>query len=139
VAVGGAAAEGAGGGLGGGGGGALPPPIASPRPQIPAAAAAPRAPPLAAEGYLDPHVRPPDEAAVAEAARRRLLALPAPAALVALVGRQGYCRALAELHGVLQSRVLLLQIGYALLGGLMGALMPELRHQIRQVESGAQL
>lgn len=59
--------------------------------------------------------------------RRRLLSLPAPAPLLALLGRGAWLRALHELSDALQSPAALRTLGYYAIEAALLAVFPEAR------------
>jgi sorting nexin-13 len=90
------------------------------------------APCLSAERYLEPAPLLPEEAHHAEGVRRRMLSLPVPGPLLALLGRGAWFRCLHELYDLLQCPTAVLQLGHAVLEAALLALFPELEGTVQQ-------
>jgi hypothetical protein len=96
-----------------------------------------RPPGMQASTYMDFAVAPTDSAEVAEGLRRKLLELPVPPGMGALLGRGAYQYSLAELFQVLQSEVLMMHLGNTLMERFLVALFPEVKGGIAHINNSA--
>eukprot|EP00878_Enallax_costatus_P030577 GHUV01033312.1.p1 GENE.GHUV01033312.1~~GHUV01033312.1.p1 ORF type:complete len:436 (-),score=104.52 GHUV01033312.1:253-1476(-) len=101
-----------------------------------AAGPPPRGVPVSAENYLD-WTPPSDSELVLEQLRQKLLAINVPAPFLALVGKNAYQKAVADLFGVVQSKTLLYNLGLRILETVLIAMFPGIKGAVRQMHQSA--